>query len=127
MDSDRSSKPGILPNSAAERRLAAIASPFLALLGVGGLLGIHAISIRSRDSDWRNTVLNAICFIALEVFVTSLILLACLLFLAATFRPRWSLRAIRFAERQFLHAMIGVLVGFGLLAAAGYVMFELLQ
>lgn len=96
-----------------ERVMVALASPFLAVFCVGGLIATHARFDGPSASDWRSRLLDHI-FLAMfsEMFIAFLALLA-VAFIWALLRPAWTVRLLHYARDHVWHALLFFLAGFG--------------
>jgi hypothetical protein len=96
-----------------ERILVALASPFLAVLCVGGLVATHASFDGPSAPDWRSRLMDHV-FLAIfsEMFIAFLALLA-VAFIWALLRPAWTVRVLHNACGHVWHALLFFLAGFG--------------
>ena len=96
-----------------ERILVALASPFLAILCVGGLIATHARFDGPSASDWPSRLMDHV-FLAMfsEMFIAFVALLS-FAFIWALFRPTWTVRVLFYARDHVWHALLFFLAGFG--------------
>ena len=105
--------PRFFEGTTQERVMVALASPFLAVLCVGGLIATHARFDGPSPPDWRSRLMDRV-FLAMfsEMFVAFLALLV-VAFIWALARPAWTVRLLHYARDHVWHALLFFLAGFG--------------
>jgi hypothetical protein len=109
----------ILPSSPVERVFAALASPFLVLLGLACFVGTRRV-FGEGGPDWRSRMFDFFFARALEDLSLSIMFFGFLVFLWAVFRSQTAQRVLLFCATNVWHALIVFGGGFVICCAVAY-------
>ena len=110
----------ILPSAPEERLLAALASPFIVLLGIVCFVGTRRV-FGKGGPDWQSRMFDFFFARALEDLSLNMIFFGLLVFLWAVFRSRMAQRVLLFSATNVWHALMIFGGGFLICCAVAYV------